>query len=113
MSMFVEVNSIEKRCPVIINMDHIVEIAPLREGGCALFMMDGAGVNSKTSLKVSDSYEQFKQFAITPVSAEDIARRFPKPTDAPKGEPREFVQKVEKESNKKTKVDAPLEIPKL
>jgi hypothetical protein len=76
--MFVEVNSVEKGCPVIVNMDHIVEIAPLREGGCALFMSDGAGMNSKTALKVTDSYDQFKQFAITPVSADDIARRFPK-----------------------------------
>ena len=78
MSMFVEVNSIEKGCPVIINLDHIVEIAPLREGGCALFTSDSAGMNSKTALKITDSYEQFKQFAIQPVSAEDIARRFPK-----------------------------------
>lgn len=81
MSLFVEVNSVEKQCPVIINLDHVIEIAPLTSGGCALFMSDGAGVNSKTSLKVSDSYELFTQFAMQTVTAEDIARRFPKQTD--------------------------------
>lgn len=78
MSLFVEVNSVEKGCPVIINLDHIVEIAPLASGGCALFMIDGAGMNSKTGMRVSDSYNLFKQFAMQTVSAEDIARRFPK-----------------------------------
>lgn len=78
MSTFVEVNSIEKGCPVIVNLDHIVEIAPLKEGGCALFTIDSAGMNSKNAMRVSDSYEQFKQFAMQTVSAEDIAKKFPK-----------------------------------
>jgi hypothetical protein len=78
MSLFVEVNSVEKNCPVIINLDHVVEIAPLASGGCALFTLDGAGMNSKNALRVSDSYDLFKQFAMQTVSAEDIARRFPK-----------------------------------
>jgi hypothetical protein len=78
MSLFVEVNSVEKGCTVIINLDHIVEIAPLREGGCALFMNDGAGMNSKTSMRVSDSYNLFKQFAMQTVTSEDIEKRFPK-----------------------------------
>jgi hypothetical protein len=94
MSLFVEVNSIEKGCPVIINLDHIVEIAPLREGGCALFTSDSAGMNSKTALKVSDSYEQFKQFAIQPVSADDIARRFPKVGPLP-GEQKQREEELE------------------
>lgn len=80
MSLFVEVNSVEKGCKVIINLDHIVEIAPLSSGGCALFMSDAAGVNSKTALRVSDNYELFKQFAMQTVTADDIARRFPKVT---------------------------------
>jgi hypothetical protein len=78
MSLFIEVNSIDKNCPVIINLDTVMEIAPLASGGCALFFPDAAAVGGKTSMKVSDSYEQFKQFAIQPVSVEDIARRFPK-----------------------------------
>ena len=78
MSLFVEVNSVDKGCPVIINLDHIVEIAPLTSGGCALFMTDGAGMNSKNAMKVSDNYELFKQFAMQTVTAEDIAKKFPK-----------------------------------
>ena len=81
MSLFVEVNSIDKGCKVIINLDHIVEIAPLKTGGCALFMTDGAGTNSKTSLQVSDNYDLFKQFAMHTVTPEDIAKRFPKVDD--------------------------------
>jgi hypothetical protein len=77
MALFVEVNSIEKGCPVIINLDHIIEIAPLAAGGCALFTLDGAGMNSKNALKVSNSYDDFKQFAMQTVSAEDIEKRFP------------------------------------
>lgn len=92
MSLFVEVTSVEKNCPVIINLDHIVEIAPLTAGGCALFMSDSAGMNSKSAMRVKEDYSMFKQFAMQTVTAEDIARRFPKPTDKPLGEPREFVK---------------------
>lgn len=92
MSLFVEVQSVDKGCPVIINLDHIVEIAPLASGGCALFMNDGAGMNSKTSIRVSDNYTLFKQFAMQTVTAEDIARRFPKaPPEEQKQ--REFVKR--------------------
>ena len=77
MSIFIEVDSIEKGCPVIVNLDHIVEIAPLKEGGSALFMNDGAGMNSKTSMRVSNNYSEFKQFVMQTVSADDIAKRFP------------------------------------
>ena len=76
--LFIEVNSLEKGCPVIINLESVLEIAPLAAGGCALFFPDSAAVGGKTAMKVSDSYEQFKQFAIQPVSAADIAARFPK-----------------------------------
>jgi len=78
MSLFVEVTSVEKLCPVIINLDHIVEIAPLASGGCALFMSDGAGMNSKMAMRVEENYDLFKQFAMQTVTAEDIERRFPK-----------------------------------
>ena len=76
--LLVEVNSMEKDCKVLINMDLISEIAPLREGGSAIFFLDSAGVGAKSSMKVTDSYEMFKQFALQTVSAEDIARKFPK-----------------------------------
>lgn len=72
MSLFVEIDSIEKGCKVIVNLDTVIEIAPLSQGGCALFLNDGR------IYKVKDSYELFKQFAMQTVTAEDIAKRFPK-----------------------------------
>jgi len=101
MSLFVEVNSVDKGCPVIINLDSVMEIAPLASGGCALFFPDSAAVGGKTAMKVTDSYEQFKQFAIQPVSAEDIARRFPK------------VTPVEQPTKSKKSTTPEYEIPKL
>lgn len=75
MALFVEVNSVEKNCPVIINLDEVIEIAPLKEGGCALFVQDSAATGGRTSIKVRDSYDQFKQFAMQTVSSDDIAKR--------------------------------------
>jgi len=77
MGLFVEVQSVDKGCDVIINLDEVLEIAPLAAGGCVLFFADQSSPGGKTSYKVKDSYEQFRQFAIQPVSAEDIAKRFP------------------------------------
>jgi hypothetical protein len=75
MSLFVEVQSVDKNCPVIINLEHVVEIAPLAAGGCALFLSDGTG---KYDIKVKDEYSMFKQFALETVSAEDIAKKIAK-----------------------------------
>jgi hypothetical protein len=83
MSLFVEVDSVEKGCPVIINLDSIVEIAPLATGGCALFTTDGAGMNSRSAMRVKNDYTEFKQFVMQTVSAEDIAARFPKKEKEP------------------------------
>lgn len=69
MSLFVEVDSIEKNCKVIINLDGIGEIAPLSAGGCALFLLQGGVV------KVKNSYDDFKQFAMQTVSSADIAKQ--------------------------------------
>jgi hypothetical protein len=80
MALFVEVNSFEKKCKVIVNLDQIVEIAPLVDGGCILFMSDSAGMNSRQGIRVDDNYSQFLQFAMQTVTAEDIQRRFPKVT---------------------------------
>ena len=77
MALFVEVTSVDKDCKVILNLDHVVEIAPLVSGGCAVFMNDGAGMNSKTSIHVENDYAEFKQFVMQTVSAEDIEKRFP------------------------------------
>lgn len=77
MATFIEVDSVEKGCKVIINLDDIIEIAPLAAGGCVLFFADSAAVNGKSAYPVKDSYEQFKQFAMQTVTAESIAARFP------------------------------------
>jgi len=90
MATFIEVQSVEKQCKVIINLDEVIEIAPLAAGGCALYFSDSAAVGGKTAYKVKDEYPAFQQFAMQTVSAEDIAKRFPK----------------------KSK-DTPIEIPKL
>ena len=78
MAMFIEVDSVDKNCPVIVNLEEIVEIAPLVTGGCAIFFADGAGMNSKSAMKVKNEYSQFKQFVMQTVTAESIEKRFPK-----------------------------------
>ena len=78
MTTFVEVNSVApKQCKLIVNLDNIIEIAPLVAGGCVLYFsaIEAGGPRTMT---VSDSYTQFLQFAMQTVSAEDIAKRFPK-----------------------------------
>jgi len=88
MSLMVVVNSVEKGCPVILNLEHVREIAPWKDGGCAIFLSDS------TRILVKDPFSQFEQFAMQPVKAEDIAARFP-------------TKKGKKEDH------TPLEIPKL
>jgi len=78
MATFVEVNSIApKNCKVIINLDTIIEIAPLVAGGCVLYFsaIEAGGPRTMT---VSDDYKAFMQFAMSTVTADDIAKRFPK-----------------------------------
>jgi hypothetical protein len=75
MSLFIEVQSIEKQCKVIVNLEQVIEIAPLYEGGCHLFFSDAAAVGGKTAMKVEDSYAHFQQLAMQMVSSEDIAKK--------------------------------------
>ena len=74
MSLFVEVNDVEKGCQVIINLDTVMEIAPLRTGGCEIAFPDAAAVGGRRSMKVSNDYTEFKQFVMQTVSADDIAK---------------------------------------
>ena len=74
MSVFIEVESVEKQCKVIINLDMVIEVAPLAAGGCQVFYADASAVGGKTGMKVKDSYSQFQQFAMQTVSSEDIER---------------------------------------
>ena len=73
MSMFIEVQSVEKGCPVIINLDHVIEIAPRMNGTCEIKMSDD-GV-SRSVMTVKNDYSMFKQFVLQTVSAEDISKR--------------------------------------
>lgn len=76
--MFIEVNSIQpKNCKLIINLNHVIEVAPLVAGGCVLtFAANEAGVSR--TVTVSDDFSEFKQFAMQTVTAESINKRFPK-----------------------------------
>jgi hypothetical protein len=76
MSLFIEVDSQEKQCPVIINLDLVSEIAPLAAGGCAIFVPDGTG--GSVSMKVKNDYSEFKQFVLQTVSSSDIAKQVKK-----------------------------------
>ena len=96
MSLFVEVESVEKQCKVILNLDEVVEVAPLREGGCLITLSD------LRLLKVRDDYSLFKQFAMQTVTADDIAKRFPRDSVA-KHDPKAV----------KTKTAEAVDIPKL
>ena len=83
MSLFVEVNSVRpKNCKLIINLDCIIEIAPLMAGGCIIFFNAQEAGTTRT-ITVSDDYTAFKQFVMQTVTAEDIAKKFPKATKSP------------------------------
>jgi hypothetical protein len=88
MAYFIEVNDIDKKCTVIINMDAVMEIAPINDPvGCEITFLEsddwdalrrlnqkGGAILGRRVMRVSDSYELFKQFVIQRVSAEDIAK---------------------------------------
>jgi len=97
MSTFIEVFSIEKNTKVIINLDTILEIAPLKEGGCNLFFPDAAAVGGKNSMKVTDSYTLFKQFALETVTPDDIAARI---RNMPKVEVQPFPREIPEEEKR-------------
>lgn len=98
MSMFVEVNSIApKNCTLIINMDYVLEIAPLVSGGCVI-TIGAAEAGSSRTLTVTDDYADFKQFVLQRVTAGDIQKRFPKvKKDAENIKPQEEGKGVELE----------------
>ena len=69
MALFVEVDSVDKGCKCILNMDEVIEVAPMATGGCHLFLNDGR------IYKVKDNYPMFQQFAMQTVSPDDIAKQ--------------------------------------
>ena len=109
MAFFIEVDSVEKNCTVIINLDHVVEVAPLINGGCELSMLHSSGMNSKTTFRVTNEYNEFSQFVMQKVSAEDIAKRFPRKKEKPEIEIDKEIEPMEVSVNKKGE----FKIPKL
>ena len=72
MGLKVEVSSVEKACSVIIDLDAVIEIAPLRDGGCSLFFSRDPMI---APMNIKNDYTEFKQFVIQTVSTDDIAKR--------------------------------------
>jgi hypothetical protein len=98
MGTFVEVNSVEKNTTVILNLDEVIEIAPLVNGGSEIRFSDAR------IIKVKDNYNQFKQFALQTVTSEDIAKTIARLTPS----------EAEKKQPVKTKKETPqFDIPKL
>lgn len=76
--MLIQVKSREKQCDVIINLDHVMEIAPLAGGGSEIrFVYDG-DVTSKTgyrSIQVDNNYKEFQQFVLQTVTTEEVSKK--------------------------------------
>lgn len=76
--MLIQVKSREKNCDVIINLDHVMEIAPLSDGGCEIrFVYDG-DVTSKggnRSIRVNNNYKEFQQFVLQTVTTEEVSKK--------------------------------------
>jgi len=68
MSLMVEVNCLEKQCPIIINLDRITQIIPMRDGSTTIYLSD-------TVMKVKESFAMFRQFVMQTVTPDDIANR--------------------------------------
>lgn len=75
MSLFAEVFDLGKNCPVIVNLEHVVEITPLRTGGCEIAFSDSASVGGKRVINVKDNYDQFKQLAMQIVTPDAMSDR--------------------------------------
>jgi len=78
LTTFIEVDSLDKNCKVIINLDSVREIAPLVSGGCDIFFNGDTGTGTINKMRVKDPYSQFQQFAMQTVSAADIKKKVEK-----------------------------------
>lgn len=76
--MLIQVKSREKQCDVIINLDHVMEIAPLADGGSEIrFVYDG-DVTAKAgnrSIRVDNNYKEFQQFVLQTVTEENVSKK--------------------------------------
>jgi hypothetical protein len=74
MATLIQVESKEKNCSVIVNLDHVMEIAPLSAGGCAIRFIADGGKNVR-EIFVSNAYTEFKQFVLETVTSEHISKK--------------------------------------
>jgi hypothetical protein len=56
--------------PLLINLDEVYKIAPIIGSGSGSILY----FNNSQILRTGEKYDQFKQFALQTVSAEDIAK---------------------------------------
>lgn len=76
--MLIQVKSREKQCEVIINLDHVMEIAPLAMGGSAIRMVYDGDVTSKTGYReihVDNDFKEFQQFVLQTVTTEVVSKK--------------------------------------
>lgn len=98
--LFVEVESVEKRCKVIIDLEKVIEIAPLVTGGCALFFDRDPTIDpARLAMNVKNEYSEFQQFVVQTVSSDDIAKRIESLTG--KTENISFAETIEEVVKKK------------
>ena len=76
--MLIKVQSREKQCDVIINLDHVIEISPLRDGGCAIRLTYDGDVTPKTGyreIQVDNKFSEFEQFVLQTVTSESVSKK--------------------------------------
>jgi hypothetical protein len=76
--MLIQVKSREKNCDVIINLDHVMEIAPLAAGGSAIRMAYDGDVTAKAGFReihVDNDFKEFQQFVLQTVTSEEVSKK--------------------------------------
>ena len=76
--MLIKVKSREKRCEVIINLDQVIEIAPLRDGGCAIRLTYDGDVTPKSGFReliVDNKFTEFEQFVLETVTTDSVSKK--------------------------------------
>jgi len=76
--MLIQVKSREKNCEVIINLDHVTEIAPLQNGGTAIRMVYDGDVTAKAGYReihVDNPYKEFLQFVLQTVTVDSVSKK--------------------------------------
>jgi hypothetical protein len=76
--MLIQVKSREKHCDVIINLDHVMEIAPLQDGGTAIRMVYDGDITSKVGYReihVDNKFSEFQQFVLETVTVDTVSKK--------------------------------------